>query len=86
MVGVDTDAHWVAFTGDNFASANNASAGVYGIVDGVLLPLGSVRVRDDKLVEVLVPAALGCAPCMCVCARVCVCGGRARVCVVGVHV
>lgn len=59
LVLVTTDTSWVAFTGHNFAVAYNHTANVRAVIDGVQLPLSSMRVRDDELFEVLLPAFLG---------------------------
>jgi hypothetical protein len=61
LVEVATDEHWLTFTGANFAARFEAAgrAAVVAMIDGIALPMSSVRVRDHELVEVLLPAFVG---------------------------
>ena len=61
LVNVGTDDHWVAFTGLNFAAGFESSdlANARLVIDGVIQPVSSIKVRDHELIEVLLPAFLG---------------------------
>ena len=61
LVLTATDDHWMTFTGANFAAMypGVASANVRAVIDGSQLPSSSVSVRDNGLIDVLVPSAMG---------------------------
>jgi hypothetical protein len=61
IVHVGTDTHWVAFTGLHFAATFHQAfaADVRLVVDGVIQPPSSIKVRDHEVIEVLLGAQLG---------------------------
>jgi hypothetical protein len=61
LVHVGTDSHWLALTGLHFAATFEQAyaSNVRLVIDGVIQPASSVKVRDHEVVEVLLPARLG---------------------------